>query len=288
MGRPFCYNRPIVYEQLKSRLAGVLARSRPLKPQTERQLAGYLAEHSTSMGTFLACAPDVLEDYELDIAFGPLFTPTLDERAEVADLLLDGKPTEEQLKQLVGELCAEVQHVTVRLPDGTEAKLRLHEVMIERFVRLLRLEFGPDAQTAQALRQTVPNELFPIAMALLCERGMTQKHQAWFVTFAQHVARRRALSRQVLETIAEFIASQPDLAPDTLMASSDGLLRATQNSLAHAISGHAYWSPDVAQHHQYRGQGNVDKERLGQRQGELERMVALMEDLRTFDEEESK
>ena len=76
-----------MYQLLNSRVACLLTRPRPMKPQTERQLAHHLAEYSTDISSFLLCAAVVLEDYQLDIAFGPLFTPTLDERAEVADLL---------------------------------------------------------------------------------------------------------------------------------------------------------------------------------------------------------
>src|SRR5688572_28430126 len=125
-----------VYDSLKSRLATLLTRPRPLKAQTERQLGHHMAEHSLSTAAFLLCAAHVLEEYELDILFGPLFTPTLDERAELSDLLLDWKPDAGQVQRLVADVCAEVPSATVRLPDGTEAPLTLHEVMVERYVRL--------------------------------------------------------------------------------------------------------------------------------------------------------
>src|SRR4051795_4879034 len=128
------------YMRLKARLAAMLASPRPLKPQTERQLGQHLAEYASSSSTssglpaFLLCAAEVLEDYELDILFGPLFTPTLDDRAAVADLLSHWRPPAEQSARLAVELAAEVPHAVVRLPDGTDAKLTLHEVMAERFV----------------------------------------------------------------------------------------------------------------------------------------------------------
>jgi hypothetical protein len=272
-----------MYEQLKSRVASLLTRPRPIKPQTERQLAHHLAEHSTSLPSFLLCASDALEDYELDILFGPLFTPALDERAELADLLFHWRPSAEQLRQIVHELCAEVSHAVVLLPDGTETKLTLHEVMVERYVRLLRLDNGPDPATAAALRDALAADLWPIGMALLCQRGMTPERQAWFAAFVNHMAQRRAVSRQLLETAADFIASQPKLEPAAVLAAAEALLRATEGTTAFAAGGHTYWSPDVAQHHQYRGQGKIDQERLQNRQAELECVTALLEDLRTFE-----
>src|SRR6476661_4521545 len=95
-------------DPLVDRLAGLLARPRVLAPQTERQLAQHLAEHkSTSLASFLLGASSILEEYELDVVFAPVFTPTLDERAELADLLFHWRPTSEQLRDsVVPALCA--------------------------------------------------------------------------------------------------------------------------------------------------------------------------------------
>jgi hypothetical protein len=276
-----------MYDSLKSRLVSLLTRPRPLKPQTERQLGHHMAEHSLSTAGFLLCAAHVLEEYELDILFGPMFTPTLDERAELSDLLLDWRPEPGQVHQLVAELSADVPSATVRLPDGSEAPLTLHEVMVERYVRLLRLDQGPMPQTAAALRAALPEDLWPVAVALLYERGMTPRHQAWFAAFVQHVNRLHPLSRRLLETAADFIASQPTLDRMAVTAAAEALMRATQGTAAYAAGGHAYWSPDVAQHHHYRGQGRVDEDRIDERQEEVRQVATLVEDLRTFEPAQS-
>ena len=274
-----------MYDSLKSRIAELLRRPRAMKPQTERQLTPFLAEHSSSgVPAFLLCAADVLEEFELDVVFGPLFTPTLEERAELADLLFHWTPTSEQLEQLVKELSTEVPHATVNLPDGSEAKLSLHEVMVDRFVRLLRLDAGPDPATAAALRDALPSELWPVAMALACERGMTVHHQHWFAAFVNHiVSHRRDVTRELLQTIAEFIAGQKTLDRAAVLASAEALAKATRATAAYAGSGHAYWSPDVAQHHHYRGEGKVDQQRLDEQQAEASRVAALLEELKSFE-----
>jgi hypothetical protein len=273
-----------MYDQLKSRVASLLRRPRVMKPQTERQLTPYLAEHSSSsVPAFLLCAAEVLEDFELDIVFGPIFTPTLDERAELADLLFHWTPSTEQLTQLVKDLSSEVQHAIVRLPDGTEAKLSLHEVMIERFVRLLRLENGPAPARAAALRDALPSELWPVAVALMCERGMTAEHHRWFAAFVNHMASHRDVTRQMLQTAAEFVAGQKSLDRATLLAAAEALSRATEGTAAYASGGHTYWSPDVAQHHHYRGEGKVDQQRVDDSHAEAQRVAALVEDLKTFE-----
>ena len=272
-----------MYDQLKSRLIALLARPRPFRSQTDRQIHQYLSEHSTNLPSFLLCAADLLEDHELDILFGPIFTPTLDERGELADLLFHWKPTAQRLQQLVADLCREVPHGIVRLPDGTPAPLTFHEVMAERFIRLLRLDHAPTPPVSAALRESLPAELWPIAIALLCEPGMSARHQEWFAAFVAHAAARRSLSRESLETAVDFLKSQANLSHGTLITAAAALLRATEGTAAYTAAGHSYWSPDVAQHHHYRGQGNIDKERVALRLAEVERVTALVEDLRTFD-----
>jgi hypothetical protein len=268
-----------MYDPLKNRLAALLSRPRPLKPQTQRALSAHLEAHSTTLPNFFLCAAAILEEYELDILFGPIFTPTLDERAEVSDLLFHWRPAEDQLRQLIAELEQQVPHATILLPDGSTSKLTLHEVMIDRFIRLLRLEHAPDPPTAAALRDALPAELWNIGIALLCERGMTPEHQKWFANFINHVRERHPLTRELLETVAEFIGSQRSLEPATLMDSAQALMRATHGTAAYAAGGHTYWSPDVAQHHHYRGQGRIDKDVIEQRQAEVERVTVMVEEL---------
>jgi hypothetical protein len=268
---------------LLERVASLLARARGMKPQTLRQLEPYLAEHaSASVGDFLLCAASLLEDHELDILFGPIFTPTLDERAEVADLLFHWRPSVGEVSELVTALCASLPHATVVLADDSRAKLTLHEVMVERFVRLLRLDAAPEAPDAAAMRDALPVELWRIAVALMCERGMTPAKQTWFAGFVNHMSSRHPVDRGALETAAAFVAGQNDLDHAKLLAAAEALARATEGTAAYAAGWHAYWSPDVAQHHHYRGQGTVDRERLEQQQTELRHVAVMVEDLRSF------
>ena len=272
-----------MYDQVRSRLVSILRRPRLMKAQTQRQLTRHLEEHNCSLAAFLLCAASALEEYELDIAFGPLFTPTLDERAEVADLLFHWRPTTEQVAQLARDLCQDVPHVLVRMADDATAQLTLHEVMTERFVRLLRLDAGPEPAVAAALRDALPAELWPIAVALLCERGMTPVHQHWFADFVNHMASRHPMTRGLLETAADFVSRQQSLDRDVLLTAAEALMRATEGTAAYAASGHAYWSPDVAQHPHYRGQGHVDQERVARGQEELSHVAAMVEDLKSFE-----
>jgi hypothetical protein len=59
-------------------------------------------------------------------------------------------------------------------------------------------------------------------------------------------------------------------------------MRATDQTAAYAAGGHAYWSPDVAQHHQYRGQGQIDHDRLVSREADVQHVTELVAALRSF------
>ena len=270
-------------EQLQARLAALLSRPRVLPAQTQRQLDQQVAEHHSHLASFLAGASGLLEEYELDILFAPVFTPTIDERAELADMLFHWRPTEEQLRRMVPKLCEQLGQAVVILSDGAQAKLTLHEVMVERFVRLLRLDAGPEPQVSAALRDALPADLWNIGVALLCERGMTPAHQAWAAAFVNHARGHRVMTREFLSTTVVFLASQNDLAKPPLLAAAEALRRATESTAAFTASGHNYWSADVAQHHHYRGQGTIDRERLAARQAEAENVAAMVEELRTFE-----
>ena len=94
---------------------------------------------------------------------------------------------------------------------------------------------------------------------------------------------RRPVTRGLLEAAADFAAGQASLEPGPILTAAEALQRATQGTAAYAAAGHAYWSPDVAQHHHYRGQGQVDHERLAQHQADVAHVAALVEDLKTFE-----
>lgn len=271
-----------MFDQLKARIAEMIAQPRPLKPQTQRQLSEHVSDEGDELRQFLLDAASQLEDYELDILFGPQFTPTLEDRAALADLLFHWKPTQAELLDLVSGLCKDVSHVLVQMPDLSHAKLSLHEVMAERYVKLLRLNYAPDPATAAALRDALNADLWALAIALSCERGFTPDHQRWFAAFVNHAGDQHPVSEGFLRTIAEFIARQNDLSNDALHAAAQSLLRATKDTANQAASGHTYWSPDVAQHHCYRGQGDVDQDLVSQRQQELEWAEALSRDIESF------
>jgi hypothetical protein len=68
-------------------LAGELERPRPLPAQVVKHLSGTHGVERENIGEFLVRELPALEDYEIDLALAPVFTPTLAEQAVFAELL---------------------------------------------------------------------------------------------------------------------------------------------------------------------------------------------------------
>jgi len=272
----------LMYQELKAAIIDLLARSRPLKPQTERQLSRYMTEHSEELYAFLRDASKDLEEHEIEILFGPQFTPDAQDQADVSQTLNHWRPTSKEITQLICDICKELPFTTVQLPGDVAAKLTLHEVMVERFVRLLHLERAPEPRVSAAIRDTLPCDLWPFAMAMLRQRGFTPQRQEWFAQFACYMASRHPVTREQLADASEFIADQPSLDPVALVPAVHALVRAARDSVVFAQKGRTYWSPDVAQHHHYHGQGQVDGDLVQNRQEEEKRLQVIADDLEAF------
>ena len=206
-----------MYDQLKARIAELLSRPRPIKPQTERQLSRYLTEHSADTQTFLLEAAQELEEYELDILFAPQFTPQMQDQAAVSQLLYHWRPEADDLDRLVPELCLQVKHAVLQLAGDVEAKLTLHEVMVDRFVRLLHLDRAPQPEVSAAIRDALPCEMWPFTTALLRQRGFTAPRQAWFARFVSHMAARHQVTEDQLAAAAHLVGNEGAVDRETLI-----------------------------------------------------------------------
>jgi hypothetical protein len=142
---------------LNNALVSALERERPLTSQ----VLGHLAEaHDVSregVAGFLAEGYASLEDYEIDIAFSPLFTPGLSDQADFAALLGGKSLPRQEWDSLVAVLAARPTLATFVTPEGTRCRVPLRPVTIERFVHRLRLD-GSIPPDLMALFATVTDE----------------------------------------------------------------------------------------------------------------------------------
>lgn len=271
-----------MYEQMKLLIAGLLTKARPLKAQTERQILQYLQEHGGDTASFFLRAAVLLEEHELEILFAPQFTPSLDDQAAFSEILANWQPTPADLERLVADLCGPDKFALVQLADTSEARLPLHQVMVERFVRLLRLNHAPQISAVVVLQDALPSELYVIAAALIRQRGFTPERQAWFAAFVRHLARQHTVTTCLLVVLAQFVVDQPTFDSTKVLAAARELAKAAKGGVAYAQAGRMYWSPDVAQHHQFRGQGHLNQALIKQRLEELASLETVEKALQAF------
>jgi hypothetical protein len=269
-------------DALKAAIAAQLTRSRELKGQTWRHLAEHLETGEAGLREFLRCAAATLEEYRLEILFAPLFTPDAREQAEVAGPLRFEQPTVSRVAGLVGDLAAGLESCPVLLPGGEVASLTLHEVLIERHVRLLRLERAPRAELVRIVTESLPEDRALVALSHMRRKGFTREHQRWFARFIEFLASRRSVTDGLLEATADFLASQRSLAHIDLAENLASLMRATVAAGAFAQKGRMYWSSDVAEHHQFRGQGAIDAQEVEKRVREVRTLETLSAELESF------
>ncbi len=117
-----------------------LERPRALLKQVVDHLASHYSVSRDELGAFFASQLDTLEDFEVDLLFSPLFTPTLTDQAVFSHLLdRQSLPTSDWpilLRKLTER--PTVAHLTTE--DGTTHAIKLREVSLERFVTRLNLD----------------------------------------------------------------------------------------------------------------------------------------------------
>ena len=121
-------------------VAAELERPRALLKQVVDHLASHYSVSRDELGAFFTSQLDALEDYEVDLLFSPLFTPTLTDQSLFSDLL-DGQTLPASAwPVLVHKLIDRptVAHLTTE--DGITHAIKLREVSLERFVTRLNLD----------------------------------------------------------------------------------------------------------------------------------------------------
>lgn len=139
------YNNPAhmrseTKHDLLSLLATELERPRPLPAQVVKHLSGVHGVEREQVGAFLTQELPKLEDYEIDLALAPVFTPSLDEQAVFAELLGAESAAAAEWPALVRALVERPARATLVTEDGQPHVILLRDVSIERFVHRLRLQ----------------------------------------------------------------------------------------------------------------------------------------------------
>jgi len=125
-----------------------LERPRAVSEQVTKHLTETYEARREDLGNFLVNELPRLEDYEIDLALAPLFTPTLAEQAVVADLLGAESVPAATWPAVIQKLVQRPTMASLVTADGQTHRVPLREVTVERLVHRLRLDGTIAAEVA--------------------------------------------------------------------------------------------------------------------------------------------
>ena len=180
-------------------VATELERPRPLLKQVVDHLASHYSVSRDELGAFLAEQLGALEDYEIDLLFSPLFTPSLAEQAAFSELLDRQTLPAGEWPALIRRLADRPAVAHLRTEDGAAHAIRLREVSLERFVTRLNLDVVIPDPLGKLLHSLPPPEDRALLKAL-ARRIVWNKEP-----------RRAVLFRYLLAATSEHFYQRDDL-----------------------------------------------------------------------------
>jgi hypothetical protein len=109
------------------------------------------------LADFFAQKFPTLEDYQVDLLFSPQYTPSEHNRLDYIPFIGADALTEDDVKSIKRQLTDEKLSVRFSTPDeGVEATVTVHEVFIDRYVDLLKLDQPLPESAYQDIQAMVP------------------------------------------------------------------------------------------------------------------------------------
>lgn len=143
----------LVYELLRTDLTA----QRTLLDQVANAISSQFGISTTEFETFFQEKFPTLEDYEVDLLFSPQYTPAEHNRLEYIPMLGDKALSAEDITLLKRRLSDEKLATTLLTADGQcTASVPVHDVFIDRYVKLLKLDQPLPEAIANAIRTDVP------------------------------------------------------------------------------------------------------------------------------------
>lgn len=168
-----------------------------------------------------------LEDYEVDLLFSPQYTPAEHNRLEYIPLLGAAALSPAEVARLKRDLNEEALTVLLRTPDErVEVVVPLHEMFIERYVNLLKLDQPLPAGLYDEIARYVPeasrNEINLLAReSIWREEGRTRI----LVAFLRLCAARNTFSTLKISFLANFVRTYRPVGLEDLPRQLESLIR---------------------------------------------------------------
>jgi len=209
------------------------------------QVANYLNDRfetpSTELARFFQEKFPKLEDYEVDLAFSPQYTPSWSNRLEYIPLLGAGHLSASEVDHIKNQLVAAQLTTCFKAPDSSvETTAPVHEVFIDRYVNLLKLD------------QKLPETLYSAILALVPEAAHNEinllaREDSWqspnrqqiLLGFLKAFQARRSFSAQKVSFLTHFMRTYRPGSLSDLERQFDSLIDSCRKDMENT-AGHGF------------------------------------------------
>lgn len=263
--------------RLLERLGSDLARRRVLSPQVRRHVSSTYGVADDTVREFFASRLDELEEFQIELLLGPLFTPTLEDRAGYVAALREEVPDEAQVDEYVRTLEAERLTWALEISGEEDVQVKVFDVLVARWVRLCELTSAPGAALAGAVARAVPGDDQDLALAVLREPAWRDNDKRnWLVEYLQTAATRQSFSMQKLEFLTDLVRSQYEARTERMLELAQKVLEERRSQWLETGSAKPFFARHIEEWHGHeRDQRRVDPAEAESRQERL----AVLEDL---------
>jgi len=175
------------------------------------QVINYITDRfetpSAELERFFAEKFPKLEDYEVDLAFSPQYTPSYSNRLEYIPMLGAGHLSAAEVQHVKDQLVAAQLTTRFKAPDsGAESDAPVHEAFIDRYVNLLKLDQKLPEALYTAMIELVPQEAHN-EINLLAREDLWQSpaRQQMLVAFFKAFKARQSFSIGKVSFLTNFV-----------------------------------------------------------------------------------
>lgn len=209
-------NVDVIFTMLRNDLSA----PRTLLAQVINYISDRYGYAATELDRFFTEKYPTLEDYEVDLAFSPQYTPAEHNRLEYIPVLGGGHLSPSAIALLKRRLADEKLEAVFSPPDNTEIRIYapVHETFIERYVNLLGLDQRLPEVLYTEILASVPTDSHHEVNLLGREEVWRSEHRQWLlIGFLRTLRTNNRFSTLKISFLTNFMRTyRPTGLPDLL------------------------------------------------------------------------
>jgi hypothetical protein len=234
---PPVLNSVHLLESLTAEVIKRLSLPRPLSPQVSNALADNYSTSEAEYDAFFAEKLTTLDDYEIDLVFSPQFTPKPADYDAVCSILGVHQLSSAESASILASVLKQLPTIPIVLASGATVSLPLHEVMVQRFLKLLFLTEAIPAVLAKTL-QSATFPTFILARLTYCVRQSIyrlDKYAQFFAQLLQHLSQKTEMTLEKILFVHEFIQTYKPTSVEEMTRQLNALIASCEADMVTAV-----------------------------------------------------